>query len=84
MEAAHLPPHLSRSWLRPEEAAELVALLTGAPCSPRTLSTWRCRGGGPPFRKVRSRYVTYGFNDLARWCAETMSEAVHTTSEVQS
>ncbi|MFG1280601.1 hypothetical protein V5F34_06055 [Xanthobacter autotrophicus] len=82
MDAVTLPPHLSRPWLRPEEASELVTILTGAPCSSRTLSTWRSRGGGPPFRKVRQRYVVYGLDDLSRWCRDTMSEAARTTSEV--
>jgi len=77
-----LPPHLSRLWLRPDEAAELIRLLTGTPCSPRTLSTWRCRGGGPPFRKVRGRFVTYGRDDTMRWCAEGIGPAISSTSEV--
>lgn len=80
-EPMKLPPHLSRPWLRPDNAAELVQFLTGAPCSPRTLSTWRSRGGGPPFRKIRSRFVIYGFQDLERWCAETMSGPAQSTSE---
>ncbi|MFG1301924.1 hypothetical protein V5F49_19235 [Xanthobacter sp. V3C-3] len=62
--------------------AKLIRIVTGAPCSPRTLSTWRCRGGGPPFRKVRGRHVVYGLFDGLRWCAEGIGPAISSTSEV--
>ena len=39
------------------EAAEYLGV---RPC---TLEAWRCRGGGPRFRKI-GRAVRYGRNDL--------------------
>lgn len=32
--------------------------------SPRTLEDWRCRGGGPIFRKLGKRIVRYRLDDL--------------------
>lgn len=79
-----LPPHLSRPLLRPEDAAELIALLTGTPITPRALACMRTRGTGPRFRKVRARWVVYAPADIAEWCAAAVSDAVTSTSEVRS
>lgn len=46
--------------LRPANAAEYVGLATG------TLANLRCRGGGPPFRKIAGR-VRYDVSDLDLW-----------------
>lgn len=42
--------------------------------SPATLETWRCRGGGPPFRKL-GRAVRYLKTDVDEWLAEQLHES---------
>jgi predicted DNA-binding transcriptional regulator AlpA len=38
--------------------------------TPRTLDTWRSRGGGPPFLKLGRRAVRYQRRALFEWLAE--------------
>lgn len=71
-----LPAHLARPWVQPEDAASLIGLLTGVPCTVRTLSTWRSRHRGPPYRKVRGRRVIYDTRELCQWCADSMGDPV--------
>lgn len=49
-----------RSFVNTKKAAELIGL------SPATLCSLRVRGGGPPYRKVRSR-VMYDVHELLAW-----------------
>lgn len=35
--------------------------------SERTLQSWRCRGGGPPFIRVSARCIRYRREDLEAW-----------------
>lgn len=56
----------------PEEKFDQSAAaryLFGDSGSPRTLETWRVRGGGPRFLKV-GRRVAYRRRDLDAWLAE--------------
>ena len=46
--------------------AEAAAYLR---CSPKTLNTWRSRGGGPPFVKVGAA-VRYRRSTLDQWLAD--------------
>jgi hypothetical protein len=48
--------------LNQQEAAEFCRL------SPRTLERWRCRGGGPVYRKL-GRRVLYRPADIDAWIA---------------
>lgn len=56
-----------------EEAAALLSL------SPRTLSTWRTRGGGPRWVRYSARCVRYRLSDLIEFVEERMRS---NTSEV--
>ena len=51
-----------RRRLDTNQAAELLGL------SARTLSTWRCRGDGPPFLKIGGA-VRYDEQALEAWAA---------------
>lgn len=44
--------------LSPVDAAEFLSV------APRTLASWRYRGGGPSFVRVSSRCVRYRLSDL--------------------
>ena len=44
--------------LNETEAADILGV------RPRTLSNWRCRGGGPIYVKMGSKAVRYRLNDL--------------------
>ncbi len=44
--------------LREPEAAKVLGV------SSRTLSNWRCRGGGPDYVKMGSKAVRYRLDDL--------------------
>ncbi len=46
--------------------------------SPRTMESWRVRGGGPPFLKLGGT-VLYDIEDLERYVAENRR---HSTSDV--
>jgi excisionase family DNA binding protein len=46
--------------LNQTQAAEVLAV------QPRTMESWRCRGGGPPFVRV-GRRVRYRLKDLQAW-----------------
>ncbi|MDY7091571.1 MAG: helix-turn-helix domain-containing protein [Acidobacteriota bacterium] len=61
---AAYPP--SRPYLSTVEAAEFLHL------SPQTLEGYRCRGGGPAYRK-HGRRVVYHVDDLERWSDERRS-----------
>jgi predicted DNA-binding transcriptional regulator AlpA len=45
-----------------------AALIIGL--SPHTLSSLRCRGGGPRFVKIGRRAVRYEVEELERWMRE--------------
>jgi predicted DNA-binding transcriptional regulator AlpA len=38
--------------------------------SPRTLQSWRGRGGGPKFVRISSRCIRYRLQDILVWQAE--------------
>ncbi|WP_425408222.1 helix-turn-helix transcriptional regulator [Hyphococcus sp.] len=44
--------------LTESEAADVLGV------SPRTLSNWRCRGGGPDYVKMGSKAIRYRLDDL--------------------
>ena len=58
--ASPAPLPVETSLLNQDQAAEVLAV------RPRTLETWRCRGGGPPFVRV-GRGVRYRLRDLHAW-----------------
>jgi predicted DNA-binding transcriptional regulator AlpA len=58
--------------LNQREAADLCRL------SPRTLERWRCRGGGPVYRKL-GRRVLYRPADIDAWIASRLR---HSTSDM--
>ena len=47
--------------LTAEEAAQYLSV------SPKSLETWRTRGGGPRFVRLRSRAIRYRLNDLTEF-----------------
>jgi predicted DNA-binding transcriptional regulator AlpA len=57
-------PNDPESLLMPIEAAHVLGL------SPRTLETWRVRGGGPRYVRMSSRMVRYKRADVLDWAAE--------------
>lgn len=50
--------------LRESEAAKVLGV------SSRTLSNWRCRGGGPDYVKMGSKAVRYRLDDLNEFVDE--------------
>lgn len=50
--------------LKQHEAASVLGV------SPRTLESWRHRGGGPKYLKISSRCIRYRLSDLLVWQAE--------------
>lgn len=50
-------------FVRTREAAVIIG------CSYRSLITWRCRGGGPAYRRIGpgGRAVVYALADLRAW-----------------
>jgi|GEM_PF-3296534 len=46
------------------EAADVLGV------SPRTLSNWRCRGGGPDYVKMGSKAIRYRLNALNEFIDE--------------
>lgn len=48
-------------FLNEASAAALLHL------SPRTLESWRAKGGGPPFVRIGSRRVGYRRTGIERW-----------------
>jgi len=54
-----------------------VATLIGA--SPRTIETWRVRGGGPRFVRV-GRLARYRRSDVDAWIAERIRASTSATS----
>lgn len=52
---------LGGGWVSPDEAAEVL----GHPKS--TLSSWRRRGSGPPYRKMGTLLVRYPLAELLEW-----------------
>ena len=48
-------------FLSTDGAAEFLSV------SPRTLATWRYRGGGPKFARLSSRCVRYRLSDLVEF-----------------
>ena len=58
--------------LNQRQAASLIGV------SERTLESWRCRGGGPPFVKISRRAVRYRRQDIDQWVGERVQ---YSTSE---
>lgn len=52
---------LGSEYMNTERAADLLGL------SKVTLEQWRCRGEGPPFRRL-GRSIRYARADLVAWC----------------
>lgn len=52
---------MGKRLLATGEAAEFLGV------KPATLEFWRCRGGGPNFRKLGARVVRYAVEDLERF-----------------
>ena len=50
--------------LNESEAADFLGV------SPRTLSNWRCRGGGPDYVKMGSKAIRYRLDDLNEFIDE--------------
>lgn len=57
-------PGLRVDLLRPDDAARFLGV------EPRTLETWRYRGGGPVFVRISASCVRYDIADLDNWIAE--------------
>lgn len=56
---------VAKPILLDERAAAATLGLT-----PRTLQSWRNRGGGPAFVRVSSRCIRYRVEDLEAWAAD--------------
>lgn len=69
----------ARKYLTAADAAEYVGY------APNTLAQYRCRGIGPPYRKVRGR-VLYAVADLDDWVEEQSApfEGLTSPAEVAS
>lgn len=61
---SHEPVVLHQLLLDERAAAAALGL------TPRTLQSWRARGGGPRFVRVSSRCIRYRLSDLDEWAAE--------------
>ena len=57
----------SPGWL--DEAIDTAEASRIVGFTPRTLDTWRSRGGGPPFLKLGRRAVRYQRRALFEWLA---------------
>jgi len=56
-------PQKTVPLLDQDQAAEVLSV------RPRTMESWRCRGGGPPFVRI-GRHVRYRLSDLHAWIDE--------------
>lgn len=65
-----------RPYLTPSEAARYLAE-QGVPHTRSTLDTWRCRGTGPRYCRIRNR-VKYRPCDLDAWI-ESVTQPIETT-----
>ena len=65
------------SMLNERDAAQYLGL------SPNTLSTWRSRGGGPPFLRYSSRCIRYRTVDLDEWVAARLADNTAETTEAE-
>ena len=72
----NLPPRVDRRG-----ASEYLDKTHGVVRAPSTLAKLACLGGGPRFRRVGSRRVTYDIKDLDRWAEELLGDPVRHTSE---
>jgi len=55
--------------LNTHEASNYLKTL-GIEFAPKTLEKWRCRGGGPPYKKISKR-VYYDVDDLREFAEGT-------------
>ena len=69
--------------LRTAKAAEYLQAQSGGTYTEGTLTTYRCRGGGPRFR-VLGRYPIYSTEDLDAWLAERTSAPVSRNAELSN
>jgi hypothetical protein len=67
--------------LRTDQAARYLQEQSGGAYTPSTLTTYRCRGGGPRYRLL-SRFPVYSTDDLDAWLAERTSEPVTRNAEL--
>jgi hypothetical protein len=77
--AIDLPNQAASEYLRPEPAAEFLRARIGQG-SPKTLAKLRTIGGGPPFRKVGSRWIVYEVAGLIEWADAKISGPFTSTS----
>jgi hypothetical protein len=79
MSLEHSP---ARGRLRTTKAASAyLQERHGVVRSPKTLEKLRCVGGGPEFRKVGSRHVSYEESALDAWAETLISRPLRSTSE---
>jgi excisionase family DNA binding protein len=55
---------MPETYLLPDEAATYLRVAV------KTLTQWRWRGKGPPYRKVAGNLIRYAREDLDTWMAE--------------
>jgi len=72
-----------RRFKRSDEAATYIRDAYGLRCTGPTLTTLRCRGGGPRFYKAGNA-VLYAVEDLDGWAVSRLGEPVRNTSEARS
>ena len=63
-------------------ASVFLTEFSGKPVAETTLATWRCRGGGPKFRRF-GRAVVYEEPDLIEFAETRLSKPMASTSEAQ-
>lgn len=71
------PQQQLQRLLKTPEAAAYLGIAAA------TLETWRCRGGGPKYRKVGKRAVRYAPADLDAWLAERTRESTSDDTALQ-
>lgn len=67
-----------RKLLTTDQAVDYLRNQFGYTTTRSTLETLRCRGGGPPFLKIRGK-VYYRGPDLDRWIDANSIECVNTS-----
>jgi hypothetical protein len=79
--APSVPDNPDALLTRPQTGAALRA--EGFPVADKSLATMASRGGGPPFRRFRSKPL-YRWGDVLAWAQSRLSAPMGSTSEQDS
>ena len=65
----------------PDGASQYLLQKHGLRRTSRTLANLRSQGGGPRFHRASSREIIYRADDLDKWAADLIGQAVSSTAE---